>query len=301
MGIFLGLLSSAAFGLIPLFTLPLLNAGISVHTALFYRFSIATLVMWGILALKGEKIATSKMDLLKLGFLSSMYLFAVVLFFYAFNFLARGIVAAIQFVYPVMVMRIMIFFFHEKFSWLMAFSIILAVFGVTLLSTGPGVESSLENTAVLSDNFIFWGIVLSLLAGLANALYFVGIKVTRLPNISGLVMTFYVMLFGAIFCLGNALAFGTLQWIGTLKEFCTALLLALVTAVLSNLTLIMAIKKVGPTVTSILGVMEPLTAVAVGVLVFGETFSSRIAFGILLIVISVALVIFGSHVRRART
>ncbi len=47
-------------------------------------------------------------------------------------------------------------------------------------------------------------------------------------------------------------------------------MLALVTAVLSNLTLILAVQHVGPTMVSILGVMEPLTAVTCGILVLAS-------------------------------
>ncbi|KAA5235929.1 EamA/RhaT family transporter, partial [Bacteroides finegoldii] len=37
-----------------------------------------------------------------------------------------------------------------------------------------------------------------------------------------------------------------------------------------NITLVRAIKYAGPTLTSILGAMEPLTAVVIGVFVFNE-------------------------------
>ena len=47
-----------------------------------------------------------------------------------------------------------------------------------------------------------------------------------------------------------------------------AALLAVITAVLSNLTLVLAVQRIGSTLTSVLGVMEPLTAVFVGILVF---------------------------------
>ena len=45
MGFFYSIVSSAAFGLIPLFTLPLMKLGVSGATALFYRFAIATVVL----------------------------------------------------------------------------------------------------------------------------------------------------------------------------------------------------------------------------------------------------------------
>ena len=57
--------------------------------------------------------------------------------------------------------------------------------------------------------------------------------------------------------------------------------------------------------TSVLGVMEPLTAVMVGILVFGEPFSPALVGGVALIAASVLLVMLGGHIRallcRART
>ena len=54
--------------------------------------------------------------------------------------------------------------------------------------------------------------------------------------------------------------------------------------VVSNLTLVLAIKEIGSTMTSILGSMEPLTAVLVGVLHFGEKFGLDSASGLILII-----------------
>lgn len=74
----------------------------------------------------------------------------------------------------------------------------------------------------------------------------------------------------------------------------------MVTAVLANLTLIVGIEFVDPTMSSIMGVMEPLTAVCVGIFVFGELFSLQLAAGVFLIVISVLVVIAGPHLLNAK-
>lgn len=291
-GIVLGLVSSAAFGMIPLFSLPLFHAGISVQTALTYRFCIAALVMWFILLALRVRILLPWADLGKLAVLSLMYLLAVVVFFHSFSLLPSGVVATIQFLYPVMVMLIMVFFFHEKFYWHVGLAVLLAVAGVGLLSAGPGLEMpGASSPAGVST--IVWGVLLSLLSGLCNGLYIVGIQVARIPHINGLVMTFYVMLFGALFSLGNALALDSLHWIVGWREIGIATLLALVTAVFSNLTLIMAIKRVGSTLTSILGVMEPVTAVIIGVLVFNEPFTWYVGCGVVLIASAVILAVAG--------
>ena len=288
MGFFLGLFSSATFGLIPLFTLPLLHAGVTAETALFYRFLIATLTLGGLLAARGERFRARGVDLCKLAGMSVMYMLAALLFFWAFSYLPSGVAATLQFLYPVMVMLIMVVFFHERFSWTIALSIILAVSGVALLSGGPGDDGK---------SISLPGVGMMLLSALCNSLYIVGIQTARIPNMSGLVMTFYVMLFSALFSLINALGTGTFQILTSWRELGIAVLLAVVTAVLSNLTLILAIQRIGSTMTSALGVMEPLTAVMVGILVFGEPFSPALAGGVALIAASVLLVMLGGQIR----
>ena len=75
-----------------------------------------------------------------------------------------------------------------------------------------------------------------------------------------------------------------------------AVLLALITAVISNWTLILAIQHIGSTLASVLGVLEPLTAVLVGILVFGEPFSPALAGGVSLIIAAVLLVMLGRQI-----
>ena len=60
--------------------------------------------------------------------------------------------------------------------------------------------------------------------------------------------------------------------------------------------LIESIKRIGSTLSSIIGALEPVTAVCVGVFVFHEPFTSRISLGILLILSAVLLIILSAHI-----
>lgn len=284
MGVFYGLVSAATFGLIPLFTLPLLAAGISIETSLAYRFVLAALMVGLILLARGERFAIGWQAFFKIFGLALFYMAAVILFFHAFHYLPSGIVATLQFQYPVMVLLIMAIFFHERLNWQTCAAVALAVAGVALLSMEPNPGERQEANAMV-------GVMLALLAGLCNGLYFVGIRVAKLPKINGLLLTFYIMLCGSGVCLANGAITSSLQWLSASQDVFAAVMLALVTAVISNLTLVLAIRMIGPTLTSILGVAEPLTAVAIGVAVFGEPMTMPIGCGIALIILAVLLVL----------
>ena len=67
--------------------------------------------------------------------------------------------------------------------------------------------------------------------------------------------------------------------------------LALPATAISNITLVKAIKHIGPTLTSIFGALEPLTAVAIGYSIFHEKFTLAGAIGIALILAAVTVVV----------
>ena len=72
-----------------------------------------------------------------------------------------------------------------------------------------------------------------------------------------------------------------------------ALMLALVPTVISLIMMVISVHLIGSTPTAIMGALEPLTAVIIGVTVFGESFTLRLAAGILLILSAVILIIAG--------
>ena len=69
--------------------------------------------------------------------------------------------------------------------------------------------------------------------------------------------------------------------------------LGLVPTVLSLLFMTISVHEVGATPRSIMGALEPLTAVAIGVTVFGESFTARLVAGIVLILVAVLLIVLG--------
>jgi drug/metabolite transporter (DMT)-like permease len=71
--------------------------------------------------------------------------------------------------------------------------------------------------------------------------------------------------------------------------------LGLVPTVLSLVLMTIAVHEVGATPTAIRGALEPLTAVAIGVIVFGESLTLRLSVGIVLILSAVLLIVLGKR------
>lgn len=66
-------------------------------------------------------------------------------------------------------------------------------------------------------------------------------------------------------------------------------LLALVSTVMSIITLVYAIKYIGSTSTSVMGALEPIVAISVSVLFFGEQLTLSLISGVALILAGVIM------------
>ncbi len=71
--------------------------------------------------------------------------------------------------------------------------------------------------------------------------------------------------------------------------------LGLVPTVLSLVLMTIAVHEIGATPTAIMGALEPLTAVAIGVMVFGESLTFRLVVGIVLVLLAVMVIVLGKN------
>lgn len=280
-GFLYGLLSSASFGLIPLFTIPAMHQGMEFWSILLYRFLFAMLALAGILLLDKQSFRIQRVEILPLVLLAFLYNSSAVFLFWGYKYMASGVATTIHFMYPVLTTLIMMIFFHEKKSFWRIGAIALAISGVFFLSQGDTTGSTTS-----------MGIFIVLLSALGYALYLVTVSQLKKLKMKGLKMTFYVFLFSSILLfIGTAIAGIGVQAIPNRITLGNLIMLALVPTVISNLALVRAIKNIGSTLTSVLGAMEPVTAVCVGILIFGEPFTGSIALGIGLIISAVTIII----------
>ena len=113
----------------------------------------------------------------------------------------------------------------------------------------------------------------------------------RIRNTSEHTITLYSLVTGALLfaIIRTTQGGGMLEGIDTPADWGNLLGLAIVPTMISLLTLAISSRYIGPTKTAVLGVFEPLTAILIGTLLFGEPLTFRMAIGI---AICVAAVIF---------
>jgi len=279
-GIIYALISSGTFGLIPLFCIPLMNENhMSLPSILFYRFLISTLIMGLICFIKKENFKISSKHIFIILFLSGLYTVTALCLQYSYKSVPSGIATTIHFLYPVCVSFLMVVFFKEKKSWVLLFAALFALLGVSILCWSSGGNVKITGLLTISITVFTY------------AIYIITINKTAVSTLSSEVLTFYILLFGTMsfFCVASFS--GGVQPVLETSAYIRLFLLAFVPTVISNLALVSAIKYAGSTVTSILGSMEPLVAVLVGVFYFSEYFGINSFIGILLILLSVTMVI----------
>lgn len=287
-GFLYGLISSATFGLIPLFSIPALENGIGLNSLLFYRFSLATLLIGVILLVKKISFRITRQQLGVLFILGALYAITALLLTEAYLYIPSGVATTIHFLYPVIVSLIMFFCFKDRLTAPVLIAMILAISGVYMLS---GSESG--------GTIHLRGLMLVLVTVVTYATYIVGMSRSRAAGMDSLAATFYILGSGAFIFMLNLALHG--QWPDPMPDTETTinvLMVALLPTLVSDLTLILAVRYIGSTTTAILGCMEPLTAVCMGFLFLGERLSASQITGISIVLLAVTLVIAGDWVRK---
>ena len=282
-GILFAALSSSTFGLAPFFTISLIMAGYSTFEALSYRWGVASLFLFLVGVFSGVKFRMSWRDFRTVFCLSLFRATTSFSLVVAYQNIASGVASVIHFMYPLAVALTMMFVFKEPKSKTIISAIVISIIGAVFLSTG-NIESSGGGDTLL-------GIVMSTISVFSYAGYIVGVRRTRAVNIPSVPLTCSVMGIGAVLSIIGGFFTGGIRIETDPHIWLYIAGLGLVATAISNISLVQGIKLAGPTLASIMGAMEPLTAVVIGIFVFGETFSWHTAVGIVLILFAVLLVI----------
>ena len=281
-GFLYGIVASSTFGLLPLFTLPVMGEGLTTFSILSYRMLFASILVAVLMLIGRVSFATNLKDLRWFAVLGFLYYGSAALLFQAYGGMASGLATTLHFMYPVSVTVIMALVYKQRPSVVTICAIILSLVGVALLCLR---ESSTGVSSLLS-------VFLVLLSGVCYAVYLVLVStVKRINQQNSQKLTFYVLMFSGAFFMLSTLQGGGLQIIPSASAGINLLLMATLPTLLSNLALVRSVKNIGSTLTSVLGAMEPLTAIIVGILVFDESLRGLMIVGIILILVSVSLIV----------
>lgn len=251
---------------------------------LFYRMLLSAAMMGLVALVTHRNLRISGRDSAVLGLLAVMYAATSLGLLRSYDYIPSGVATTVNFLYPLVVAIVMALFFRERSSVWIVVAIFISLVGVALLAWGDAGHRDPAR-----------GLAFAGMTVVTYAVYIIGVMKSRTAMLDPLVVAFYVLTFSAAIFLVYALSTSGLGVVHTWPTWRSLLLLALLPTVLSNYTLVQAIRHIGPTMTSILGSMEPLTAVLVGVVHFGERFDLNAAAGLILVITAVIIVILQTH------
>ncbi|WP_068855294.1 DMT family transporter [Leyella lascolaii] len=288
-GYLCGIGAAVCYGTNPLGALYLYEDGINANSVLFYRFALAVVMLGMLMAARRKSLKVSRRELSLLCALGVVFSTSSITLYFSFCFMDAGIASTLLFVYPVMVAVIMALLFKERLPAVSVFAIMLALSGIAMLYHGDG-------GATLSTR----GVMLVMFSSLSYAVYIVVVNKSPL-RMSSMKLTFYVLFFGMLTVLTNSFITGLhIQMLTTPRMWSCAFMLALLPTVFSLVLMTISVHETGSTPTAVMGALEPLTAVVIGVAVFGEQLTPRLAAGIVLILTAVIMIIAGKSLFQTR-
>lgn len=328
-GFFFGILAAVSYGVNPLGAKYLYEEGFNVESVLFYRYGLAALIIGVIMVGKiitGRKVAStlrqaqctassatgyesfkvSRGELSTLIALGLLFVVSSLTLYCSFLYMDSGVACSLLFIYPVMTAVLMAMLYGEKITKTTAAAIALSLVGVLLLYKGDG-ETVLSTV----------GVLLVMVSALSYALYIIvanrasapesGLEASHnrfskyLPHratihrldMSAMKLSFYVLIVCAVSMVLFSLTSPErhLMPLATGREWGYSLTLAIVPTVFSLVSMGIAVRIIGSTPTAIMGALEPLTAVVIGLTVFHEALTVNLVAGILLILTAVITII----------
>lgn len=172
-----------------------------------------------------------------------------------------GIATVLHFIYPVVVMSIMVFFFKEELTLPKLTCIGLSLCGIVLIVDAS--ETSRQTAALLP------GVLTALASGVTYAVYIIANDKSSAKRIYPLTLIFYVLL-------GGAAVNSVYLWVshdfaidleGENLVYALALPLCSFSALL---TIAEGIRRIGPTKAAVINMLEPVVAMVVSAAVFPD-------------------------------
>lgn len=256
--------------------------GAATESILFFRYLFAVLILALFLLVRRQSFRVSGQQAGILLILGLLYTSSSLFLFDAYEYIASGLATTLVFLYPVLVAIIMVFLKVVP-SWPVWLAIAATFGGVLIMTQGDGTQAL---------NPI--GVLLSIGSALVYALFIVIINRSKaIASISNSLLTFYALSVGAVVFLGKILISDTALTAGLTHahDWLNLVGLAFLPTVVSTATLAIASRNIGATKASVLGVFEPITAIVVGTVVFGEPLTTNIVVGITIAIVAVTFMI----------
>ena len=271
--------ASLLYGIMPDLSKLLLLEGMNSSSIVVWRFCFSTVFCLAIMLIKKIPFQATPRQIgvmIVVGILG--FGMTATLVTAAYNYIPVGLATMFQFSYPLFVLIIMVILTKEKIGALRAVAVAFLAVGLVLMMDFSGGAN-------------YTGIALALLSGVTYAFYVVSNQRSCFRMLDGFTTMFYAMVASSIFFTLQSLVSGQLMAPPTPKS-CTVFSLRL---------LLYGISVLGASNASILNILEPLTSLISGALIYGDQLSIPTMIGCGLVILAILLVSLAGKISQNKT
>ena len=267
------ILSAASFGTLAIFGRYAYAGGLDTFTLLFLRFSLAAILMGGVLVFRREGLPRGKELYLLIGMGALGYVGQSYSYLTAIKFASAGLVALLLYLYPVFVAVLAAIFLHEKFTGIKKVALGLATLGAALTVNPQGGQ--------------WTGIILAVSAAVIYSVYII-VGAGVLQKVSAICSSTIIFASAGV-VIGSLMVFIHPHWPASASGWLAVAAIVLIATVIPVVTFLAGLNLIGPTNASMLSTLEPVVTVLLAAWLFGERLSPIILVGGGLILAAVIL------------
>jgi drug/metabolite transporter (DMT)-like permease len=244
LGSLLVLVSAFCFSAMSFFALRAYAADITVSTLLFLRFALTALCLFGVMAVRGDRLRLNWRQTAGVAVLGLCYMLQSTCFFQSVRYISPALTTLILYSYPMLVALLSVVVDREQLTRRTIGALLLSVIGAAFI---VGAGGPLNST----------GALLALGAAVIYSCYIViGNRVIR--QLPPLTATAHVAWWASLTFLLTGLAGRSLDFGFPVTAWPAVIGLALISTVLAMVAFFAGLERIGSTRASILSTAEPL-------------------------------------------
>ncbi len=277
-GYLMVIISAIIYGCMPLMSKYIYADGVNPATLVFLRnlLALPSLAVLGYIQNKTVKIPPKALP--SISIIAALGCCVTpLLLFTSYNYIASGTSTVLHFVYPAVVVLGGIVFLRQKANAGNIISVVICIAGISLFYD-PSASINIE------------GCVWAVLSGITFAIYVLMLPHFKYRQIKGFLFSFYIALASSVIMLIYCLTTSSLALPATAKGWGLCVLFALAVTTGAVVLFQQGTFIIGGERASILGTLEPITSVIVGIIVFSEPMSVRTVAGSLLVIAASILI-----------
>jgi len=274
-GILYAVISAFIFGFTPALTKITYSFGNNSLSMTFYRNLFVIPVLLIILKYRKIDLKVSKGELKNIFIVSIFGLTLTnVLLYSSYSYIGIGSATTLHFLYPMFVALVCRFIYKEKLGKRKVYSLILAFIGVLFF-----IDVNIGGSVI--------GAAMALISSATYSFYIIWLEKKDLVKIDPYKLSLYIAIFASgTLLIGNTFG-GYIRFNLPIKIYLLMIGIAILTSIVGVVLFQISISMIGSSSAAIFSLLEPVTSIIAGALLFSETITIYKFIGCLIIFISI--------------